>query len=108
MLEGFWIFRIQPPPVSSGGVMMFALGKVYGGDSGFAWVGTYSVSNNIIRARVRVHNFDHDIKSVLGLEGDYDMHFSGTQTGDTIVGTALIANQPQHSLAIRLEKYAQL
>jgi hypothetical protein len=37
---------------------------------------------------------------VLGVNGDYDMHFSGILDGDVITGTAMIANQPQHSLAI--------
>jgi hypothetical protein len=62
----------------------------------------------LLKGRVRVHNFDPDIKSVLGVEGDYDMHFSGTLDGTLITGTAMIANQPQHTLAIRLEKYAEL
>ena len=108
MLEGFWILKILPPPVASGGVILFMNGKVFGGDSGFTWVGVYTVNDRLLKARVRVHNFDTDIKSVLGVEGDYDMHFSGTLDGTLITGTAMVANQPQHSLAIRIEKYSEL
>ena len=108
MVEGFWIIKIQPPPVTSGGVIMFTRGKIFGGDNAFTWVGTYSESEQVLKGRVRVHNFDPEIKSVLGVEGDYDMHFSGILSGDLITGTAMIANQPQHSLALRMEKYAQL
>ena len=36
------------------------------------------------------------------------MHFSGNVQGDTITGTAMIANQPQHTLAVRLNKRADL
>jgi T3SS negative regulator,GrlR len=107
MLDGFWILKILPP-VTSGGVILFTQGKVFGGDSGFSWVGTYSVNDGLLKARVHVHNFDPEIKSVLGVDGDYDMHFSGTLNGTLITGTAMIANQPQHSLGIRLEKYAEL
>jgi hypothetical protein len=53
-------------------------------------------------------NFDPDVKSVLGMPGDYDMHFSGNIQGDTIAGTAMIANQPQHTIALRLTKRANL
>lgn len=88
--------------------MVFANGKIFGGDSGFAWVGTYTRNMNIIKGRVRVHNFDPDVVSVLGVAGDYEMHISGNIEGDTISGTAMIANQPQHSLAIRLFKRANL
>jgi hypothetical protein len=108
MLEGFWILKILPPPVASGGVILFMHGKIFGGDNGFTWVGVYSLNDQLLKARVRVHNFDTDIKSVLGVDGDYDMHFSGTLDGTLIIGTAMIANQPQHSLAIRLEKYSEL
>lgn len=108
MLDGLWILMIQPPPVTSGGVIVFVNGKIYGGDNGFTWVGSYAVSDKIVKGRVHVHNFDPDIKSVLGVPGDYEMHFSGTIQGETITGTAMIANQPQHSLSLRLTKRANL
>jgi T3SS negative regulator,GrlR len=108
MIEGFWILKILPPPVTSGGVIMFTSGRIFGGDNAFTWVGTYSVTNTALKGRVRVHNFDPEIKSVLGVDGDYDMHFSGILSGDVITGTAMIANQPQHSLGLRMEKYAQI
>ena len=106
MVEGFWILKIQPPPVTRGGLIMFTRGRVFGGDNAFTWVGTYSMSDRVLKGRVRVHKFDPKVKSVLGLNGDYDMHFSGILSGDLITGTAMIANKPQHSL--RMEKYAQL
>jgi hypothetical protein len=108
MIEGFWILKILPPPVTSGGVAVFINGKVFGGDSGFTWVGSYTARDRLIKARVRVHHFDPDIQSILGLEGDYDMHISGTLDGNCITGTAMVANQPQHTLAIRLDKRAEL
>lgn len=108
MLDGFWILQIETPQLTSGGVCVFIQGKIFGGDSGFTWVGTYSGDDRIIKARVHVHNFDPAIQSVLGVTGDYDMHFSGNVKGDEIVGTALLANQPQHSLGVRLTKRANL
>lgn len=108
MIDGLWILTIQPPPVTSGGVVIFINGKIFGGDNGFTWVGSCAVSDNTIRGRVNVHNFDPDIKSVLGVSGDYEMRFSGTLDGETITGTAMIANQPQHSLSLRLTKRANL
>jgi hypothetical protein len=108
MVEGFWILEIQTPQVASGGVAVFVKGKVFGGDSGFTWVGTYAEDGRIVKARVNVHNFDPSIQSVLGITGDYEMHISGNVQGDVITGTAMLANQPQHSLAIRLTKRANL
>ena len=108
MLDGLWILQILPPPVASGAVVVFINGKVFGGDNGFTWVGTYTADERLIKGRVHVHNFDPDIKSVLGVPGDYDMYFSGNIQGDRITGTAMIANQPQHTIAVRLIKRANL
>ena len=107
MVEGFWILRIEPPPMSSGGIIMFIRGKVFGGDNAFTWLGSYSMNGQVVKGRVRVHNFDPEIKSVLGVKGDYEMHFSGILSGTIITGTAMITNQPQHSLALRIEKAAE-
>ncbi len=108
MVEGFWILQIQTPPVTSGGVVVFIKGKVFGGDSGFTWIGTYETYERLLKARVAVHNFDAAIQSVLGIAGDYEMHFSGNVQDEVIVGTAILANQPQKSLGIRLTKRANL
>lgn len=108
MPTGFWILQIETPQVTSGGVIMFINGKVYGGDNGFTWIGTYEGNDRLVKARVRVHNFDPAVQSVLGVPGDYEMHFSGTVQDDIITGTAMIASQPQHSLGVRLTKRANL
>lgn len=108
MLDGFWILRIETTQYTSGGVCVFINGKIFGGDNGFAWAGTYTGDDKLVKARVHVHHFDPTVPSVLGIPGDYDMHFSGNIQGDTIVGTAMLANQPQHSFPIRLTKRANL
>jgi hypothetical protein len=81
MLDGLWILQILPPPVASGGIVVLINGKIFGGDSGFTWVGTYRADERLLKGRVHVHNFDPGIKSVLGIEGDYDMDVSGQYTG---------------------------
>jgi len=92
----------------TGGVCVFTNRKIFGGDNGFTWVGTYSVLNAQVKGRVRVHNFDPTIPSVLGIAGDYEMHFSGRLEGNVITGTAMLANQPRQSLGIRLQKSADI
>lgn len=108
MVDGFWILQIKTPQYTSGGVCVFINGKIFGGDNGFTWVGTYAGDDRLIKARLHVHNFDPAIQSVLGIPGDYEMHFSGSVQGDTITGTAMLANQPQHSLGVQLTKRANL
>ena len=108
MVEGFWILHVQIPEASSGGVAVFLKGKVYGGDNAFTWVGTYEEDGQLVKARVNVHNFDAAIQSVFGVIGDYELYFSGNVQGDVITGTAMLANQPQKTLGIRLTKRANI
>jgi hypothetical protein len=107
MVDGFWILQIETPQMTSGGVCVFINGKIFGGDNGFTWVGSYT-GDELIKGRVHVHNFDPAIQSVLGVPGDYEMHFSGNVQGDNITGTAMIAGQPQNSFGVRLIKRANL
>ena len=72
---------------------MFIKGKVYGGDNGFSWVGTYAEEAQLVKARVNVHNFDPAVQSVFGITGDYELYFSGNIQGDVITGTAMLTNQ---------------
>jgi hypothetical protein len=108
MLEGFWILTLRSSDVTSGGVMILAKGKIFGGDNGFYWIGTYVADQQLIKGRVMVRNFDPEVKSVLGVPGDYEMHFSGNIQGDTITGTVMIAGQPQYSVGVQMIKRANL
>ncbi|MFL6310532.1 MAG: GrlR family regulatory protein [Terriglobales bacterium] len=108
MLDGFWIIQIQTPQTTTGGVMILSKGKIFGGDNGFTWIGTYSGDQRLMKGRVVVHNFDPAVPSVLGASGDYEMHFSGNVEGTAITGTAMIAGQAQHSVGVRMIKRADL
>jgi len=108
VVDGFWILQVQVPEFSTGGVAVLLKGKVYGGDNGFTWVGSYEETNGLLKARLKVHNFDSTVQSVFGITGDYELHFSGNIQGDVITGTAMIAAQPQKTLGIRLTKRANL
>ena len=108
MVDGFWILQVQRPDFVSGGVALFLNGKVFGGDNGFTWIGTYEIRDRLIKARLLVHNFEPAVESVFGIKGDYELHFSGTVHGDAVTGTAVLANQPQKSLGIKLTKRANL
>jgi hypothetical protein len=62
----------------------------------------------MVKARALIRNFDPAIPSGFGIPGDYEMDISAVLQDDKMTGTAMIANQPQHSLGIRLTKKANL
>src|SRR6478672_1922902 len=102
-VDGFWTLRFEGPQVTGTGVVMMKSNKVYGGETGFYYIGNYEVDDDIFKARIAVHNFDPAIPSGFGIPGDYEMDVSGVlQNHATMTGTAIIAGLPQYNIGIRL------
>src|SRR5690606_2703805 len=92
-------------PIGEGaGVAHFAQGKVHGGDSMMAYVGTYQSDGERVSATVRVftHSRQPDMQSVLGADSA-TLALSGVVDGEiaTLSGTAPEA--PGVTLSLRLE-----
>lgn len=108
-IDGFWIVHFTGAEILGTGVAMFTNGKVFGGETGFYYIGTYRAEGNTVKARVMIRNFDPAIASGFGIAGDYEMDVSATlQDDNNMTGTAMITNQPKHNLGIRLTKKANL
>src|SRR5581483_4322202 len=107
-IDGLWIVQFTAKDIRGSGVVVFNDGKLFGGETGFYYVGSYEADSKIVQARVMVRNFDPSIPSGFGIPvSDYEMDVSATLQGDnTLTGTAMIVNQPQYSLGIRLMKKA--
>ena len=108
-VDGFWLLRFDGPQVTGTGVAMMKGNKVYGGETGFYYIGNYEVDGKVFKARIAVHNFDPAIPSGFGIKGVYEMDVSGLIKDDaTMSGTAMIAGHPEYNLGIRLMKRADL
>lgn len=108
-VDGFWTAQFTGKEIYGTGVVVFSHGKLFGGETGFYYIGAYEAEGKVVKARVMIRNFDPAVLSGFGITGDYEMDVSCIiQDDNTITGTAIIANQPQHSLGIRLSKKANL
>ncbi len=108
MFEGVWIVQFHGPRGYGGGVVVLANGKVYGGDSGFIWTGSYSEKAGVLTANAKVKHFDTAIPSVMGIAGDFDLVIEGTLKGEVIAGTASLARMPGARMSVRLTKHSNL
>jgi hypothetical protein len=108
MIDGLWIVQFHGPQGVGGGVAVFTKGQVLGGDSGFAYVGTYDLKDNLLKAKVAVKNFDPAISNVLGIPGDFDLIIEAKVEGDEISGTGALAKLPDSKIVVRLSKNASL
>ena len=52
MVEGFWIVQYEGTKGNGGGVAVFIKNRVFGGDSGSTYTGTYEENGKTLKARV--------------------------------------------------------
>jgi len=108
MVEGFWIVQYEGMAGNGGGVVVFTKGKVFGGDTGYTYIGSYQTQGDSIKARVMVRNFLPDVPSVLGTVGDFELSIEGQVEGDVIKGTGSLPNSQAVGIALKLTKRAEL
>jgi len=107
-IEGLWIVKFTAGQMYGSGVVVFRNGKVFGGETGFYYIGTYAADDKVVKARVMIRNFDPSVPSGFGIAGDYEMDVSATMQDDTMNGTAIVSGHPEYNLGIRLTKTANL
>lgn len=108
MLDGLWIVQYHGPGGVGGGVVIFTKGQVLGGDSGFAYVGSYEEKGEALKARVSATHFDPNIPSVLGVPGNHDLLIEGKIKDDTIEGTGALVSHPDSKIVVRLRRHHKL
>ena len=87
MIDGFWILQIESVQGGGGGVVFFQNGKLFGGDTGYLYLGTYNLEGNFVTAKVKVEQFLPGVPNLLGIESNYEMHVEGKVEGDVIRAT---------------------
>ena len=54
-MDGLWIARFSTPLNFGGGVAYFNDGRIYGGDSGYTYIGHFSTDGEALHADVSVN-----------------------------------------------------
>jgi len=107
-MEGFWIVQYEGMQGNGGGVAMFIKGQVFGGDTGYTYLGTYTTQGNSVKARVMVRNFIPGIPSVVGITGDFELSIDGLVEGNVVNGTGSLVGVQRPGIALRLSKRADI
>jgi hypothetical protein len=63
MVEGFWIAQFEGVQGTGGGVVFFIKGRIFGGDSGFVYTGTYQTDEKTITGIVKVRTHSSSYKN---------------------------------------------
>lgn len=108
MIDGFWIVQYEGMRGNGGGVVVFTKGRLFGGDTGYTYLGSYKTDGKSVSAEVLVRAFLPNIPSVLGVAGDFDLKIQGQLEGDVIRGTGSLSDQRAVGIALKLTKKADL
>lgn len=107
-IDGLWILKFAAGQLAGSGVVVFANGKLFGGETGFYYLGSYDADGRMFKAHIIVRNFDPSMPSGFGIDGDFEMDVSGILQDDEMTGTAIVTGHPQYNLGIRAAKKANL
>jgi hypothetical protein len=104
MLDGFYLMQVEAVQGGGGGVAVLSKGHIFGGDTGFYYVGRYEPHGESLTARVTDRRFLAGESSVFGIDGDYDVVLAAALDGDIISGRATVPSHPEFGMVIRLTK----
>jgi T3SS negative regulator,GrlR len=108
MVEGFWTIEADSSQGSTGGVAVFIEGSVFGGDSGFTYIGHYETNGKTFKARLSMHRFMRGVVGILDIVGDYELDVTGTIEGNVIRASGVPVDLRAASLDLTLTRVADL
>lgn len=90
---------------SGGGVAYFTSEEVFGGDSGFMYLGSYQVNGTDLVAKLRITQHFAGIPSVFGSTAQtFDLTITGVIQGNKISGKGAASIAPGTSFQVNLTK----
>jgi len=92
-MDGFWLVQFQGVQGFGGGAVSLVHGKVFGGDSGFLYTGTYTEQGGSLNAKIHVKKYFGGAQSVMGRD-EFDLALAGTLQGNTIAAKGTIPGTP--------------
>jgi hypothetical protein len=101
---GFWTVRFNTPMGTGAGVAYFTDNEVFGGDSGYKYVGHYHSDGTNIVANLRVSQHFPGIATVFGSTQPFDLKIEGRISGNTMIGKGTASHAPGLPFQVSLTK----
>ena len=109
MLEALWSIEFLSNVGGFGsGVVVLETGRILGGDAQYFYVGSYSVENHTIRAKVKVTHYSGQPFTVFGQAKEVTLNLTGTPAQDTFEVSGTVSENPTLSISIRFTRRAEL
>ena len=88
-MQGFWTVQFSGVHGWGAGVLTLIGGQVFGGDTSFLYIGTYSEEGNTMKGRVHVKRHAVGMPNVMGRD-EFDLELIGTLNGNVMTINARI------------------
>lgn len=101
MIEAIWTIEFTSGDKSYGaGVLIFAGGRVFGGDANFYYIGRYAVNGGRVCMRTTVHpyNDNRSADSIFGARDTFDVELAGQAAETQMVLAGAIVGEPKMTL----------
>jgi hypothetical protein len=110
MLDGLWTAVFSFGAVSSGGIVLLREGRVFGGDSYYLYLGTYTADTaGGFNASLRVSAYISGAVTIFGVPlREFELHLQGSVKGEQAQATGSVVGYPAASLRIGLTRRATL
>lgn len=110
MFEGLWTIKfISSLNMWGGGVIVLTReGRIIGGDSGYYYIGTCTITGSQINGNIDIIQFDPQSISIFGELSNFQLTFNGTFEDNKFSATAQSPQFPGYSLKIEGNKKADL
>ena len=113
-VEALWAAHfgnVDTVGLPNGGVLVFESRRVFGGDSGYYYLGGYQISGRTMFAHIEVTHFSGTNPTAFGryINGPLHIKFEGSrESHDLIVGQIWALDLPDERLPIVLKRLASL
>ena len=95
MLNGLWTVEFSSAlNIVGKGVLVLSGGRLFGGDSGYYYSGSFEVDGSTVSGTIDATRFDINSVSVFGDIGDFSLSFEGTVSKAAIDGWAKLKDEP--------------
>lgn len=103
-VQGFWTATFKTPLGMGYGVAYFTNGHVFGGDSAFTYVGTYTEQSDALEAKLRISPYNNSMSGVFGGGSAFELTINGRIDGGRISGNGSASHYPGIPFAVTLAK----
>lgn len=108
-IEALWsVVFSTPTGDAGGGVVILDTNRVFGGDGGYYYIGSYAVKDGQITMDIEVVKYNKMVESVFGPLQKFRLELKGMVKESQMTLSGSVIGSPQHIITISAVRRAEL